>query len=49
MLIRRLVEGVVLFGMAAFGTEIVARWFLYRGSYESMTREAIQSSSYGPP
>ncbi len=42
MLVRRLVEGVVLFGLAAFGTEIVARWFLYRGSYESMTRETIQ-------
>jgi hypothetical protein len=40
-LVRRLVEGIVLMGMAAFGTEIFAEWFLYRGAYDSLTSEKV--------
>ena len=47
VLVRRALEGVVLFGMA-YGTELVARRFLYRSSYDRITsdrlgREQLQS------
>jgi hypothetical protein len=40
-LVRRLVEGIVLMGMAALGTEIVAERFLYRGAYDGLTSERV--------
>ena len=43
-LLRRLVEGVIMFGMAAFGTEFIARWLIYRGSYDSLTSEHLHWS-----
>ena len=40
-LIRRLVEGIVLLGVASFGTEVVARWILYQRDYNKMTSETV--------
>jgi hypothetical protein len=43
-LVLRLLEGVILLGMAVFGTEIIAQWLIYRGHYEKMTSERLHWS-----
>jgi hypothetical protein len=40
-LVRRILEGVVLFGMASYGTEMIARWLIYRTSYEHITSDCL--------
>ena len=40
-LVRRVLEGVVLFGVASYGTEMIARWLVYRDSYERITSDRI--------